>query len=99
MKFLDTYESILIWQLRNGIKVDEDHYVLLLYQIGSWVLTTSEDQGQYQVVLGCHHSDRWGSERLITMGNLSFKSNYYSCFFRFGYISCFLEIFRFFAVI
>jgi hypothetical protein len=35
MKFLDTYESILIWQLRNGIKVDEDHYVLLLYQIGS----------------------------------------------------------------
>jgi hypothetical protein len=61
------------------------------------VLTTSEDQGQYQVVLGCHHFDRWGSERLITMGNLSFKSNYYSCFFRFGYISCFFRNFSFFC--
>ena len=43
MKFLDTYESILIWQLRNGIKVNEDHYVLLFNQIGSCLYVPYED--------------------------------------------------------
>jgi hypothetical protein len=42
MKFLDTYESILIWQLRNGIKVNED-YFLLFNQIRSCLYVPYED--------------------------------------------------------
>lgn len=43
MKFLDTYESTLMWQLRNGIKVIDDDYEFLFNQFSSILYAPYED--------------------------------------------------------
>jgi hypothetical protein len=64
MKFLDTYESILIWLLRRGIQVvSDDDYVF--YQFDSILYTPYEDDKTHHELLKKYYSD---NPRLLLRG-------------------------------
>ncbi len=74
MEFLDTYESILIWQLRNGIKVVDD-YEYLFNQLGSYLYVPYEDdKTNYRMRNGSNPRLSYGSNELTKKDKLYLKA-------------------------